>query len=84
MNTKESEIFANHMTTCAYSEQGCERLPVRMVVEMNTDPKDEADCDFVMLCLDHAALYVPDKRTLVKDLMLVSDDNLAFLKEVGA
>jgi len=54
-----------------------------MVVEMNTDPNDKADCDFVMLCIDHAALYVPGEN-LIQDVMLMSEDNLSFLKEIGA
>ena len=83
MNSKESELFADAMTTCAHSEDGCKRLPVRMVVEMNTDPNDKADCDFVMLCIDHAALYVPGEN-LIQDVMLMSEDNLSFLKEIGA
>lgn len=81
MNRKDSEAFADMITTCA--EDGCKRLPIRMVVEFNTDPDDEADCDMVMLCIDHAALYVPEGK-VISDTIMVSEENLAMLKEIGA
>jgi hypothetical protein len=82
MKPEDAELFANEMTQCYASTLGCKKLPVRMIVELPIGP-DIADAEFVMLCVDHAATYKPT-GTVISDTMLVSDDNLKMIQEIGA
>jgi len=81
MKTEDAEKLAQVITECYASTRGCKKLPVRMLVEL---PKgdDIADAEFVMLCRDHSATYVPT-GTVISDQMLLSDENLKKFNEYG-
>lgn len=82
MNSREAELLANEITQCYASSLGCKKLPVRMIVEMPVGP-DVVDAEMVMLCVDHAATYKPTGK-VIADQMLVSDENLKIIQEMGA
>jgi hypothetical protein len=82
MKPDEAELLANEMTQCYASTLGCKKLPVRMIVELPSGP-DIADAEFVMLCVVHAATYKPTGK-VIADQMLVSDENLKVIQDIGA
>ena len=83
MKDKDAELLAQAMTECYASTRGCKRLPVRAVVEIPEDRLDGADAEIVLMCIDHAASYVP-RGKVVDDHMLVTDEkNLKMLGELG-
>lgn len=71
MDKQEAEMFGQMMTECAYSYDGCNRMPVRMIFETNVD--GDADGDIVLLCKDHAGAYQPEGR-VISDEILVPDE----------
>jgi hypothetical protein len=82
MNAHDSERLAQVITECYASTQGCERLPVRMVVEIPENDPDGADAEIVMICRAHSATYIP-RGKVIQDQMLVSDENLKMFEELG-
>ena len=82
MDQREAKLLANEMTQCYASTLGCKKLPVRMIVELPSGP-DIVDAEMVMLCVDHAATYKPTDR-VISDNMLVSDENLKMIQDIGA
>lgn len=82
MNSRDAALFATEITQCYASTQGCKKLPVRMLVELPSGP-DVVDAEMVMLCVDHAATYKPTGK-VISDDMLVSDENLKMITEIGA
>ena len=82
MDSHDAELLANEITQCYASTLGCKRLPVRMIVELPAGP-DIVDAEMVMLCVDHAATYTPTGK-VITDQMLVSNENLKTIKEIGA
>lgn len=82
MRTRDELLdeFAGQITTCAFSEQGCNRVPVRMVAEMPSPilPTKNQEVDLVMLCRVHARTYVPKNPVFDKTF---ADEHLAWLEK---
>ena len=79
MDERIAKLMAKLMTECYASEQGCKRIPVRMLTEVVAG--DVADAQIVMLCVDHAAVYKPEGR-VIQD-QTISDEQVKFLVEHG-
>jgi len=82
MKDKDAELLAQAMTECYASTRGCKRLPVRMVAEIPKDRTDGTDAEIVLMCVDHAATYIP-RGQVVHDETLLSDENLKMFGEMG-
>jgi len=82
MKEKDAEAFAQAVTECYASERGCNRMPVRVLVEIPVDKLDSTDAEFVLLCADHASTYIPHGK-VIQDQILVSDEHLAFFQKNG-
>lgn len=80
MNERDADRLAQVMTECYASTRGCQKLPVRMIVEIPED--GDADAEIVMICRDHSATYVP-RGKVIQDQMLLSDENLKMFQEYG-
>ncbi len=72
--------FVGQITTCAYSEQGCNRMPVRMVAEMPSPivPTNTPEMDLIMLCRVHARTYVAKNPAFDRTF---ADDHLAWMEK---
>ena len=71
-----AEALADQLTHCYASEQGCKKMPVRMLAEISGD--GNGIIDMVMLCEDHAVTYRPEGKVIYDKVL--SDENIAATK----
>ncbi len=72
--------WVGQIVTCTFSEQGCDRTPVRMVAEMPSliVPATNQEVDLIMLCRIHARTYVAKNPVFDQTF---ADDHIGWLEQ---
>ena len=84
-NEHDATSMEDGLLRCYYSERGCFKIPVRMIVEKPTSiPKEgePAEVEAIMLCREHSTAYVP--KDVLIDQVFVSDEVLKSFEEMGS
>jgi hypothetical protein len=84
-NKNESYITSiDEMFDCYFKEQGCLKIPVRMIGELTGEIGADGKpmIDAVLLCRNHSIVYVP-KNQIVIDEQICSNEVLEEMAKLG-